>query len=91
MNRNNVKHSLLAVVAVAALGGCASNGYDWRNPTISGSHAYGEAATGAAIGGVAGAVIGEAVGGNATTGAVTGAAIGGAGGYIHGREKDQKK
>lgn len=90
MNLKTVRYGLLALSSVFILGGCASTNYaDLRDPTISGSHALGEAATGAVVGGAAGALIGKAAGGSATTGAAIGAAVGGTTGYIHGRGKDR--
>ncbi|MEK8089629.1 glycine zipper domain-containing protein [Thermithiobacillus plumbiphilus] len=91
MKISSFRLSLLAAVSALALGGCASTGNNWQNPTIAGSHAYGEAAAGAAIGAATGALIGNATGNQGNSAAITGAVVGGAGGYIHGREKDQRQ
>lgn len=91
MQTSSFRLSLLAAATALVLGGCASTGNDWQNPTIAGSHAYGEAAAGAALGAAAGALIGNTTGSRGNGAAITGAVVGGAGGYIHGREKDQRQ
>ncbi len=74
----------ITIAGLMALGGCATSA---GGPTIQGSHAEGEAATGAGIGALLGAVIGHQSG-KTNEGAVIGGLLGGAVGYLHGRAED---
>jgi hypothetical protein len=80
---------VLVISMVAALGGCATNGY--YEPTRSaGAGALGGAATGAAIGSIIGAATGSPATG-AWVGAATGGVVGLVGGYLYAEHQNRQR
>ena len=71
----------MVFVWLAALGGCATNGY-YDPARSTGAGALGGAVTGAALGSIIGAATGSAATG-AWVGAAAGAVAGGVGGYLY--------
>lgn len=84
---------LLALVVVismvAALGGCATNGY-YDPAKSAGAGALGGAATGAAIGSIIGAATGSPATG-AWVGAATGGVVGLVGGYLYAEHQNRQR
>lgn len=80
---------VVVICMVAALGGCATNGY-YDPARSAGAGALGGAATGAAIGSIIGAATGSPATG-AWVGAATGAVTGLVGGYLYAEHQNQQR
>lgn len=80
---------VVAITMLAALGGCATNGY-YDPARSAGAGALGGAATGAAIGSIIGAATGSPATG-AWVGAATGAVTGLVGGYLYAEHQNRQR
>lgn len=80
---------VVAIAMLAALGGCATNGY-YDTGRSAGAGALGGAATGAAIGSIIGAATGSPATG-AWVGAATGAVAGLVGGYLYAEHQNRQR
>ncbi len=82
--------ALVVVISlVAAIGGCATNGY-YDPARSAGAGALGGAATGAALGSIIGAATGSPATG-AWVGAATGAVVGTVGGYLYAEHQNRQR